>query len=182
MKYLLIILSSVVVMPLMAQHTLSGTIVSKTDGAPIEMATIRLFAYPKNNMPAPPAGMPAPPDGMPMPPAGMPGMPEDMPDSILVQGAQTTYDGMFVLNNIRPGTYKLYISSVGFGEVVREIKMNRAHLDLPTIRLEEQVHHLSEVSVQGKAAEMTVKGDTIEYNTAAYQVSETATVEELLKK
>ena len=106
----------------------------------------------------------------------------DMPDSILVQGAQTTYDGIFVLSNIRPGVYKLHISSVGYGEVVREVKMTKANLDLPTIRLEEQVQHLAEVSVQGKAAEMTVKGDTIEYNTAAYQVSETATVEELLKK
>ena len=175
MKYLLIILSSLIVMPVMAQYTLSGTIVSKADGAPIEMATIRLFAYPKANMPAPPAGMPAPPEGM-------PAMPMDMPDSILVQGAQTTYDGIFVLSNIRPGVYKLHISSVGYGEVVREVKMTKANLDLPTIRLEEQVQHLAEVSVQGKAAEMTVKGDTIEYNTAAYQVSETATVEELLKK
>ena len=112
----------------------------------------------------------------------MPAMPMDMPDSILVQGAQTTYDGIFVLSNIRPGVYKLHISSVGYGEVVREVKMTKANLDLPTIRLEEQVQHLAEVSVQGKAAEMTVKGDTIEYNTAAYQVSETATVEELLKK
>ena len=175
MKYLLIILSSLIVMPVMAQYTLSGTVVSKADGAPIEMATIRLFAYPKANMPAPPAGMPAPPEGM-------PAMPMDMPDSILVQGAQTTYDGIFVLSNIRPGVYKLHISSVGYGEVVREVKMTKANLDLPTIRLEEQVQHLAEVSVQGKAAEMTVKGDTIEYNTAAYQVSETATVEELLKK
>ena len=171
MKYLLIILSSVIVMPLMAQYTLSGTILSKTDGAPVEMATVRLFAYPKNNMPAPPPSMP----NMPAPPA-------DMPDSILVQGAQTTYDGLFVLNNIRPGEYKLIISSVGFNEVIKEVKMPKANLDLPTIRLTEQVQHLAEVSVQGRAAEMTVKGDTIEYNTAAYQVSETATVEELLKK
>jgi hypothetical protein len=158
-----------------AQYTLSGTVVSKTDNSPIEMATVRLFVFPKANMPAPPASMPTPPEGMPKPPAGM-------PDSILVQGAQTTYDGMFVLNNIRPGAYKLYISSVGFDEVVREIKMPNQHLDLPTIRLVEQVQHLAEVNVQGKAAEMTVKGDTIEYNTAAYQVAENATVEELLKK
>ena len=170
-----------IAIPLMAQHTLSGTILSKTDGAPIEMATVRLFAYPKANMPAPPAGMP----NMPAPPAGMPNMPAppaDMPDSILVQGAQTTYDGLFILSNIRPGEYKLIISSVGFNEIVKEVKMPKADLDLPTIRLTEQVQHLAEVSVQGRAAEMTVKGDTIEYNTAAYQVSETATVEELLKK
>ena len=30
---------------MMAQKTLSGTILSKTDGAPVEMATVRLFTY-----------------------------------------------------------------------------------------------------------------------------------------
>ena len=29
----------------MAQKTLSGTILSKADGQPVEMATVRLFAY-----------------------------------------------------------------------------------------------------------------------------------------
>ena len=135
----------------MAQKTLSGTILSKTDGQPIEMATVRLFEY-------------------------------KGADSTLVQGAQTYNDGLFILSNIRPGKYKLIVSSVGFNEQTQWVEMKNADLDLPSIRLVEQVQHLAEVSVQGKAAEMTVKGDTIEYNTAAYQVSETATVEELLKK
>ena len=164
----LILALFVIALTAMAQKTLSGTILSKTDGQPIEMATVRLFAFPPKDMPAPPAGMPAPPTGM--------------PDSILVQGAQTYYDGLFILSNIRPGKYKLIVSSVGFNEHSQWVEMKHQDQDLPAIRLVEQVQHLAEVSVQGKAAEMTVKGDTIEYNTAAYQVSETATVEELLKK
>ena len=153
----LALLISVIVIPItiQAQHNLSGTILSKTDGAPVEMATIRLFAYHQTAQGT---------------------------DSTLVQGAQTTYDGIFILSNIRQGEYKLIISSVGFAEITKTIQMPNHDLDMPTIRLEEQVQHLAEVSVQGRAAEMTVKGDTIEYNTAAYQVSETATVEELLKK
>ena len=153
----LALLISVIVIPItiQAQHNLSGTILSKTDGAPVEMATVRLFAYHQTAQGT---------------------------DSTLVQGAQTTYDGIFILNNIRQGEYKLIISSVGFAEITKTIQMPNHDLDMPTIRLEEQVQHLAEVSVQGRAAEMTVKGDTIEYNTAAYQVSETATVEELLKK
>ena len=141
----------VIALTAMAQKTLSGTILSKTDGQPIEMATVRLFEY-------------------------------KGADSTLVQGAQTYNDGLFILSNIRPGNYKLIVSSVGFNEQTQWVEMKNVDLDLPTIRLVEQVQHLAEVSVQGKAAEMTVKGDTIEYNTAAYQVSETATVEELLKK
>ena len=153
-KLILILALFVMALTAMAQKTLSGTILSKTDGQPIEMATVRLFAFP----------------------------PKDMPDSILVQGAQTYDDGLFILSNIRPGRYKLIVSSVGFNEHSQWVEMKQQDLDLPAIRLVEQVQHLAEVSVQGKAAEMTVKGDTIEYNTAAYQVSETATVEDLLKK
>ena len=151
--------------PLMlAQHTLSGTILSKTDNAPVEMATVRLFQYQH------------------IPNTIDPNTGKNTIDSTLIQGAQTAYDGIFILNNIPAGKYKLIISSVGFAEHTQEIQMPNKHLDLPTIHLHEQVQHLAEVSVQGRAAEMTVKGDTIEYNTAAYQVSETATVEELLKK
>ena len=151
--------------PLMlAQHTLSGTILSKTDNAPVEMATVRLFQYQH------------------IPNTIDPNTGKNTIDSTLIQGAQTAYDGIFILNNIPAGKYKLIISSVGFAEHTQEIQMPNKHLDLPTIHLHEQVQHLAEVSVQGHAAEMTVKGDTIEYNTAAYQVSETATVEELLKK
>lgn len=156
MKKLALLISVIVIsITIQAQHTLSGTILSKIDGAPVEMATIRLFAYHQTTQGT---------------------------DSTLVQGAQTTYDGIFILSNIRQGEYKLIISSVGFAEITQTIQMPNHDLDMPTIRLEEQVQHLAEVSVQGRAAEMTVKGDTIEYNTAAYQVSETATVEELLKK
>ena len=151
--------------PLMlAQHTLSGTILSKTDNAPVEMATVRLFQYQH------------------IPNTIDPNTGKNTIDSTLIQGAQTAYDGRFILNNIPAGKYKLIISSVGFAERTQEIQMPNKHLDLPTIHLHEQVQHLAEVSIQGHAAEMTVKGDTIEYNTAAYQVSETATVEELLKK
>ena len=150
-RILFFMLLLMVTTAIMAQHTLSGTILSKTDNTPIDMATVRLFTHHGT-------------------------------DSTLVQGAQTYQDGLFILNNIRAGKYRLIVSSVGFNEHSQWIEMKNANLDVPTIRLTEQVQHLAEVSVQGKAAEMTVKGDTIEYNTAAYQVSENANVEELLKK
>lgn len=150
-KIRIILLLLTVTTAIMAQKTLSGTILSKTDGGPIEMATVRLFAY-------------------------------NGADSTLVQGAQTYDDGLFILSNIRAGKYRLIVSSVGYNEHSQWVEMKQSDLDLPAIRLVEQVQELAEVSVQGRAAEMTVKGDTIEYNTAAYQVAETATVEELLKK
>lgn len=103
-------------------------------------------------------------------------------DSILVQGAQTDLDGYYALTNIKQGTYKLYISSVGYKEQSRQLTVTDTDLSVPVFRLKEDIQALAEVSVQGHAAEMTVKGDTLEYNTAAYQVGENAMVEDLLKK
>ena len=150
-KISILLLLCLVVATAVAQKTLSGTILSKTDGLPVEMATVSLFAY-------------------------------NGADSTFVQGAQTYYDGLFILSNVKAGKYRLLVSSIGYNEYSQWVEMKNSDMDLPAIRLVEQVQELEEVSVQGKAAEMTVKGDTIEYNTAAYQVSETATVEELLKK
>ena len=113
-KFLLLCISilQVAFVPLFAQHTLSGTLLSKTDGAPIEMATVRLFSY--HHIPGvnPETGKP-------------------LLDSTLVQGAQTTYDGLFVLTNIPQGKYRLIISSVGFAEMTKEIDMPNHNLDIP---------------------------------------------------
>lgn len=103
-------------------------------------------------------------------------------DSTLVQGAQTDDQGRFLLTHIPAGFYKLYVSNVGFREQQQAVTLRDSDVELRPIRLHEEVQALAEVQVQGHAAEMTVKGDTIEYNTAAYKVSENAMVEDLLKK
>ena len=145
------ILYTVLCTPLFAQHSVSGRVVSASDGSVLEMTTVRLFRY-----------------------AGT--------DSTLVQGAQTGLDGSFALHSIANGEYRLYVSNVGFRELSRAVRIKGADVALGTLRLEEDVQALQEVQVQGHAAEMTVKGDTIEYNTAAYKVGENAMVEDLLKK
>ncbi|MBO4454050.1 MAG: outer membrane beta-barrel protein [Paludibacteraceae bacterium] len=135
----------------MAQYSISGKVVSATDGSVLEMTTIRLFRYSAS-------------------------------DSVLVQGAQTGMDGTFLLYDIPNGQYRIYISNIGFKEQSKSVRIADDDYTLPTVRLQEDVQALKEVQVQGHAAEMTVKGDTIEYNTAAYKVSENAMVEDLLKK
>lgn len=150
-KVLPLILFLLTALGVMAQHTVSGKVVSATDGSILEMTTIRLFRYSNT-------------------------------DSVLVQGGQTGMDGTFTLRSVPNGEYKLFISNIGFQEQIHTIRINNKDLELPTFRLKEDVQALKEIQVQGHAAEMTVKGDTIEYNTAAYKVSENAMVEDLLRK
>ena len=103
-------------------------------------------------------------------------------DSTLVQGAQTGLDGGFTLTGISSGSYQLWLSNVGYKPKKVAVHVRGKDLAVGTIKLEEDIQTLSEVRVQGHAAEMTVKGDTIEYNTQAYKMGENAMVEDLLKK
>jgi len=102
-------------------------------------------------------------------------------DSSMLTGVQADLQGEYWLTSVPKGIYKLWVSSVGFLPASRQIEV-KDNTTVPVIKLTEDVAVLSEVQVTGKAAEMTVKGDTIEYNTAAYHVQENAVVEDLLKK
>ena len=103
-------------------------------------------------------------------------------DSALVQGAQTDMKGGFTLPKVRSGNYILVISSVGYHDYKRNITMENKDLILKAIQLNENVKLLNELEVKGTAAQLVVKGDTVEYNAAAFKTQENAAVEELLKK
>jgi hypothetical protein len=103
-------------------------------------------------------------------------------DSTLVQGCQTDLKGGFELTKIRPGNYILIISSVGYNDYKRNITVERKDLILKSIQMQENVQALKEVEVKGTAAQMVVKGDTLEYNATAFKTAENAVVEDLLKR
>ena len=103
-------------------------------------------------------------------------------DSALVQGAQTDMKGGFTLPKVRSGNYILLVSSVGYHDYKRNITMENKDLILKAIQLNENVKLLNELEVKGTAAQLVVKGDTVEYNAAAFKTQENAAVEELLKK
>ncbi len=134
-----------------ANYDIRGRVLHQESAAPIEMATVRLFAYS---------------DG----------------DSTMVKGVQTDMEGRFLLPEIAAGKYRLWISSVGFTERQVNVVVIDQDVRMRPIRLAEEVQRLGEVQVTGKAAELTVKGDTIEYNTSAYRTNENDMVEDLLKK
>ena len=140
---------------LFAQQTgsIQGSVADSQSGQIMEMVAVQLFAYA---------------DG----------------DSMMVNGAQTDAEGFFYFLKVKPGKYKLVFSSLGYHTriVPVELTPNKMILELGRITMVEDVQALAEIDVKGHAAEMTVKGDTIEYNTSAYKMEETAVVEDLLKK
>jgi len=103
-------------------------------------------------------------------------------DSSLVQGAQTNTKGYFNLPGIRQGRYVLIVSSVGYVEHREQVVVERRDIILRNIQMKEDVKLLREVDVKGTAAQLVVKGDTLEYNATAFKVQENAVVEDLLKR
>lgn len=103
-------------------------------------------------------------------------------DSTLVQGTLTDNRGHFTLTKVKQGKYKLKITSVGYVDYLSTITVGNNNLILKNIQLSENIELLKDLEVKGTAAQLVVKGDTIEYNATAFKTTENAAVEELIKK
>lgn len=104
-------------------------------------------------------------------------------DSTFVTGMASEKDGSFFipLNN---GNYIVQISYIGYAEMFKDtiVTTNKQHIKLGTLLLKNDDILLSDALITAKAPEIVVKGDTVEYNADSYKVTESAVIEDLLKK
>ncbi|MDR1919823.1 MAG: TonB-dependent receptor, partial [Tannerellaceae bacterium] len=105
-------------------------------------------------------------------------------DSTLINGVVSSRNGSFSLKNIAPGTYLLGITFIGFEPYYQPLQITgRTNpVDVGNIELGDASILLGEAVVVGKAAEVVVRNDTIEYNADSYKVTEGSVLEDLLKK
>ncbi len=105
-------------------------------------------------------------------------------DSVFVAGAMSNEKGVFELAKIPAGQYKLVISYLGYTTTVKPLTLSGTarNVNVGRINMPKQDLELSEVVVSAKFNPIIVKKDTIEFNTSAYKVQESAVVEDLLKK
>lgn len=104
-------------------------------------------------------------------------------DSTLVTGTSSSAEGSFLIP-VNHGSYIAHISFMGYAPVYKHFTLtpSQPSVSLSTISLEENTILLEEAVVTAAATEILVKGDTLEYNAALYNVTEMAVVEDLLKK
>ena len=105
-----------------------------------------------------------------------------LPDSAFVQGCLTDLGGNFMLSKVKPGTYTIVVSMVGYLNFNQKVTMDGKDIILKNIHLKENSHLLGEVEVTGTAAQMVVRGDTTEFNATAFKTAQNAVVEDLLKR
>ncbi|GHU76936.1 collagen-binding protein [Bacteroidia bacterium] len=105
-------------------------------------------------------------------------------DSTLITGVVTTRTGSFSLKNIRSGNYILSFSFVGFQSYDQDLNVTGRPnpLNVGNILLADASILLGEAIVMGKAPEVVVRNDTLEYNADSYKTTEGSVLEDLLKK
>ncbi|MDR2534337.1 MAG: outer membrane beta-barrel protein [Tannerellaceae bacterium] len=105
-------------------------------------------------------------------------------DSTFVTGVPSARNGNFSLKNISPGNYLMHVTYVGFEPVYQllQISGRTNPVNVGRIEMVDASILLGEAMVFGKAAEVQVRNDTIEYNADSYKVQEGAVLEELVKR
>jgi len=104
-------------------------------------------------------------------------------DSTFVTGKESDENGRFIIPVSR-GNYIVQISYIGYQNEYRNVQVTteQPSVQLGNITLSSDNILLSETVVTAKAPEIVVRGDTLEYNADSYKVTESAVVEDLLKK
>ncbi|WP_244869681.1 TonB-dependent receptor [Porphyromonas uenonis] len=102
-------------------------------------------------------------------------------ERLLVAGGTSDSQGHFSITQVPLGQLSLEVSYIGYQSYQDDLTV-AAGLNLGVIQLQEDAHLLEVVVVQGKATDMTVRGDTIAFNADAYKVPQGAMLEELVKR
>jgi Outer membrane protein beta-barrel family/CarboxypepD_reg-like domain len=97
--------------------------------------------------------------------------------------ATSDIEGKFILKDLFPQKYILKITFVGYQDFVKIIDLNLAkNLNLDTIQLSQNSTELNEVLVKAKMATAIQKGDTLQFNAAAFKVNKDAAAGDLMSK
>jgi len=103
-------------------------------------------------------------------------------DSVLTKFATTAADGAFTIKRVPVGDYILQVTFVGFEAYRHNFSLSNADYDAGDIKLSDSIGELGELVVSSEHIPMVVKGDTLEFNAAAFGVRPNAVVEDLLRR
>lgn len=105
-------------------------------------------------------------------------------DSAMVRGVVSARNGSFTLKNVKKGSYLLHITFIGYNPLYQPLQITgkKNPVNVGKLELSDGAIELGEAVVIGKAPEVTVRNDTVEYNADSYKVTEGSVLEDLLKK
>lgn len=107
----------------------------------------------------------------------------NLKDSVFIAGSVSDQKGNYQLKTEKAGSCLVQITYLGHQPQIKTVKFDSSQSTIElNFALVEQTHELSETVIKGKAPEVIVKQDTVEYNAGSYNIREGSPVEELLRK
>jgi hypothetical protein len=103
-------------------------------------------------------------------------------DSILKTYAISKKEGDFNLLGVKPGEYFIKASFFGFKPYEQSVTVTEGASDMDLGKIIMQPKTLNTVTVEGQYIPIEIKGDTVEYDTRAFEVDQHDVVEDLLKQ
>src|SRR5580693_3950634 len=105
-------------------------------------------------------------------------------DSILIKFTRTAADGSFSLEGIGKGKFILLVSYPEYADYTEQFSLDSLHQthNFGNLNMNPKSRLLKEVIIKGTAAQIKIKGDTTEFNAAAFTNQPNAKVEDLLKQ
>lgn len=96
----------------------------------------------------------------------------------------TTSDtnGHFRINGLQKDAYNITVSFLGYDRLIQSIRVTNNEQSISPIHLKQKTEKLGDVTVVGTTPPAALRGDTTEYNAAAYKMNPDANVEDLVKK
>ncbi|HCB00266.1 MAG TPA: TonB-dependent receptor, partial [Porphyromonadaceae bacterium] len=100
-----------------------------------------------------------------------------------LNGVASDQEGNFAIS-VPYGNYIIHVTYVGHHDLFRNVTISNTNrtANLGSVELGTDNILLDAAVVTAKAAEIVVRGDTVEYNADSYKVTESAILEDLLKK
>ncbi len=105
---------------------------------------------------------------------------ENPADSTTVTGAVTDFNGKFDLS-VKAGKYLLKVQFIGFKTLRKAIDIQE-DMQLGALEIQEDTKRLEEVVITGKIAAGIQKGDTTQFNAAAFKTLKDANTQNLVEK
>jgi hypothetical protein len=105
-------------------------------------------------------------------------------DSTLYNFTRADHDGKFEFQNFKDGKFILLVTYPEYADFVNQfsIEVNKKIVDFDVIDMKTKAKLLNEVLIKGQAAAIKIKGDTTEFNAAAYNIKPNDRVEDLIKQ
>lgn len=102
-------------------------------------------------------------------------------DSTFVKGVATDENGKFTMS-VTAGKYLLKYTYLSYKTQLSILNVKNENIALPNILLAEDVKELKGVTIEKTAVRAVQKGDTTEYNSAAFKTNKDASTEDLIQK